>query len=110
MHARISEIDADRGAVPAVEGLVRLDRNRTAVDPAGDERMVAHQLGRIDLTHDLAFARLRDLAILRTDSDDDPMLRNTRLCPETPGGSQKAALDEISVQEVHRRRSDEAGD
>jgi hypothetical protein len=64
MDARIGEIDADRGAVPAVEGLVRLDRDRAAVDPAGDQGVIAHELSRVDLAEYLACIRLCDLAIL----------------------------------------------
>jgi hypothetical protein len=33
MDAPISEIDPDGGAIPAIEGLVRLDREYAAIDP-----------------------------------------------------------------------------
>ena len=90
MDARISEIDPDRGAVPAVEGLVRLDRHRAAVDPAGDERMVAHELGRVDFADDLALARLRDLAILRADAGDRREAARPRVfVPKLPAGPEK---------------------
>ena len=72
MDARIGEIDADRSAVPTVEGFVGLHRDRAAVNPAGDQNVIAHELSRVDLADDLARTRFCDLAILGSDAGDRP--------------------------------------
>ena len=71
----------------AVERLVGLDRHRAAVDPAGDQRVVAHELSRVDLADDLARARLCDFAILGTDAGDRLTRCDTRVfVPKLPAG------------------------
>src|SRR5579871_4494599 len=78
----VHEVDPDLCAVASIEGFVGLDRHRAAVDAAGDERVVAHELGGVDFPHDPAIARLRDLAVLRANTGDRSPFGNERFCPE----------------------------
>jgi hypothetical protein len=51
MDARISEIDPDRRAIPAVEGLVGLDRDHAAIE-------ASHQLHFLDVPDKMCRARM----------------------------------------------------
>src|SRR5215471_11447367 len=60
----------DRLPDAAVEFLVGFHRHHLATAAAGDEGVVADQLGGIDVARDLAVGRRRDAAVLRTDAGD----------------------------------------
>ena len=83
------EIDADRCADPAREGLVGLHGDVSRADAAGDERMVAHEFGRVDLARDLAVVGRRDPAVLRSDAGRRRPVASAGQVPKVPPGLEK---------------------
>jgi len=56
VYRRVREVDPHGLPMTTVERLLGLDNHRGTTDPTGDEGMVAHEFGRMDLTDDLRSA------------------------------------------------------
>ena len=72
--------------------------------------MVADQLDGVDLALERALAGGRDAAVLGAEADGGLGRRGARRRAEDPAARGEAPSFERAVQEVHRRRADEAGD
>jgi hypothetical protein len=89
MDARISEIDPDRRAIPAVEGLVGLDRGHAAIDPsrqlhfldvpeeACSARMHARKAGEGDGVSDAEFDQVTGVLVAPEPGEEFKVIRHS---------------------------------